>query len=84
MTEEAILGQLTDIFRYVFDYDGGPLTLEMTSHDIKAWDSMSNITLAIEIENRFEIKVRTAEMEALKNVGDLIALVQSHLPLTAP
>jgi acyl carrier protein len=83
MTDEAILDRLTEIFRLIFGYDGGFLTLQMTSDDIEAWDSLSNITLAIEIEARFSIKIKMAEMERLKSVNDLVALVRSSLPVTA-
>ena len=84
MTDEEILERLTDIFRYVFDYDGGDLTPKMTADDIEAWDSMSNITLAIEVEKRFTIKIKMADMERLKNVKDLVALVKSSLTISMP
>jgi acyl carrier protein len=82
MTDEEILGRLTDIFRYVLNYGGEALTLQMTADDIAAWDSMSNITLAIEIEARFSIHIKMAEMERLKNTKDLVALVRSSLPVS--
>ncbi len=84
MSDEDILESLTDIFRYVFDYEGQSLTLDMTSDDIEAWDSMSNITLAIEIEKRFKIKIKMAEMENLKNIKDLVTLVRSSVSIPAP
>jgi acyl carrier protein len=84
MTDEDILERLTDVFRYVFDYEGEGLTTAMTSDDIAAWDSMSNITLAIEVENSFHIKIKMAEMERMKNVKDLVALVKTSLPLSTP
>lgn len=84
MSDEDILERLTDIFRYVFDYEGQSLTLDMTSDDIEAWDSMSNITLAIEIEKRFKIKIKMAEMENLKKIKDLVTLVQSSVSIPAP
>lgn len=82
MNDEEILERLTSIFRYVFDYDGDALTPRMTAEDIEAWDSMSNITLAIEIEKHFNIKIKTAEMEKLKNINDLISLIKSSQPIS--
>jgi acyl carrier protein len=82
MTDEAILDKLTDIFRLLFGYTGEPLTLQITSDDIEAWDSMANITLAIEIEAVFSIRIKMAEMEKLKSVRDLVALVRSCLPVS--
>jgi acyl carrier protein len=82
MTDQDILERLTDICRYIFDYDGDTLTQDMTSDDIEAWDSMSNITLAIEIEKRFGIKIKMAELEKLKSVRSLVALIKSSLPIS--
>ena len=84
MSDEEILERLTDIFRYVFDYEGQTLSLNMTSDDVEAWDSMSNITLAIEIEKRFKIKIKMANMENLKNITNLVALIRSSLSIPAP
>ena len=81
MTDEEFLDQLHSVFSFVFNYDGGPLTMSMTSEDIPAWDSMSNITLAIELEHHFGIKIKIAEMESLKNIQDLMSLVKSRQQL---
>ncbi len=82
MTDKEILERLTDIYRYVFDYDGDTLTERMTAEDIEGWDSMSNITLALEIEKHFGVKIKMAELESLKSVRALVALIKSSLPLS--
>ncbi|MBU6448377.1 MAG: acyl carrier protein [Rhodospirillales bacterium] len=82
MTDNEILKRLTSIFGNVFDYTGEPLTLATTSEDVDGWDSMSNITLALEIERQFYIKIKIAEMESLKNIRELVALIKSRLKLT--
>ena len=84
MDDDKILACLTDIFRHVFEYDGDPLTTDMTADDIKGWDSMSNITLALEIEQKFHVKIKMADMERLKSVKNLVALVSSNLSLSTP
>ena len=80
--DNEILGRLTSVFGNVFDYAGEPLTLSMTSDDVDGWDSMSNITLALEIERQFYIKIKIAEMESLKNIRELVILIKSRLKLT--
>lgn len=75
MTHDEILAGLTDIFRTVLDDDTIVLTPETTAADIPAWDSMNHITIVVEAETRFGIKVRTAEIEGLRNVGDFAALI---------
>ena len=84
MANDQILERLRSIFRGVFEDDELNLTPRTTSDDVPGWDSMSNITLTIEIEHRFGIKVRTAEMEALRNVADIIDLVKTRMTSVAP
>ena len=75
MSPDEILLQLTDIFRTVLDDDTLVLQPETTAADIPAWDSMNHITIVVEAERHFGIKVRTAEIESLRNVGDFVALI---------
>jgi acyl carrier protein len=76
LTHDEILAQLTEIFRTVFDDDSLVLHDATTAQDVPGWDSMNHITVVVEAERHFGIKVRTAEIEALRNVGDFIALIQ--------
>lgn len=75
MTLDEILRQLTGIFRSVLDDDELVLRPETTAADVPAWDSMNHITIVVEAERQFGIKVRTAEIERLRNVGDFVALI---------
>ena len=75
MTPDAILHDLTAIFQTVLDDDTLVLTPEMTAADVPGWDSMAHITIVVEAERRFGIKVRTAEIEEMRNVGDFVKLI---------
>jgi acyl carrier protein len=75
MTTDTILSELTGIFRTVLDDDTLVLTPETTAADVPGWDSMNHITIVVEVEQHFGIKVRTAEIEALRNVGDFVSLI---------
>ena len=79
MDEQTILAKLTEIFREVFEDDAIVLTRATTAEDIPQWDSMNHITIVVETERRFGIKFRTAEIEELKNVGELADLVAAKL-----
>lgn len=79
MTQDEIYHQLTAIFRSVLGEDGIKLTAATTADDIEAWDSMNHIFLLVEIERRFHVKFQAAEMEELKNVGELVSLLQAKL-----
>ena len=47
----------------------------MTAADVAAWDSLTHIDLVVEVEKEFKIKLSTAEVRGLKNVGDFAALI---------
>ncbi len=79
MDQSAILSALTDIFRTVFDDPTLELRPQTTADDVPDWDSMNHIVMVVEVERRFGIKFQTAEMEELKNVGDLVQLIERRL-----
>ncbi len=79
MTQDDILSRLTEIFKDIFEDPGLTLTPDTDSDMIPQWDSMSQVTLAVEIEHRFGIKVKSAEMEQMKSIRELIDLIGSRL-----
>ena len=76
MTDPELYAGLNEIFRQVLDDDTIALSPEMTAEDVGGWDSMNHIFIVVEIEKRFSVKFQAAEMEELKNVGELAALVR--------
>jgi acyl carrier protein len=78
----TILASLTGLFRDVFADPTIVLHPETTAEDIPAWDSMSQVTLTVEIEHRFNIKIKSAEMEQLRVVGELVDLIERRLATT--
>ena len=79
MTDVEISDQLRDVFRQVLEDDTLELTPETTADDVDGWDSMNHIFIVVELEKRFGVKFQAAEMEELKNVGELAALVKHKL-----
>jgi acyl carrier protein len=67
--------QLTDVFHDVFEDQSIVPTPEMTASDVAEWDSLSHINLIVAIEERFGIKFRTAELESLRNVAQLVEAI---------
>ena len=76
---EIIIGQLTTIFRKVFNDETIFLNNEITAGDIGSWDSLSHMLMITEVENVFSIKFKLREINKLKNVGTLIELIESKL-----
>ena len=83
MDEATLFGRLNRVFRETLGNDNILLTPATTADDVPEWDSMNHIFLVVEIERDFGIKFRTAEMEELRDVGDLARLIRSKLPQAA-
>ncbi len=79
MGSNYVYGQLTEIFREVFDDDSIVLTPETTAADIRDWDSAAHVNLVVAIETRMKIRFKTFELESLHNVGHLADLIQTKL-----
>jgi acyl carrier protein len=79
MTDPELYDALNAIFRKVLEDDSIVLKPETTAEDVEGWDSMNHIFLVVEIEKHFGVKFQAAEMEELKNVGELAALVRKRI-----
>lgn len=70
------LAQLQNVFRNIFEDDALTISRETTAQDIESWDSVQNVTLMLEVETEFGVRFSTSEMAYLKNVGDLLDLIE--------
>lgn len=67
--------RLNKIFQDVFDDPTLQVSEGMTAADVEAWDSLSHIDLIVAVEKEFRIKLTTADVRRLQNVGDFIKLI---------
>lgn len=72
----SIESELQGIFQDVFDDETIELTEEMNADSIEDWDSLAQIRLIVAIEKHFKLKFTLDEVQGLKNVGEMIALIQ--------
>jgi acyl carrier protein len=79
MQQQEIYTRLTKIIRDVFDDESLVATPEMTAADVAEWDSVNHITLVVAIEEEFGIKFKTAELEKMKNVGQMVEGIERKL-----
>ncbi len=70
MSEAAFYPVLTEIFRDVFMRDIA-LRPELTAKDVPGWDSFKQIEIIVALEEKYDIKFHTRELDSLHNVGDL-------------
>lgn len=73
------LEELTPIFRQVFDDNSIELTRNSTADDIDDWDSLTHMNLVIAVELRFKVKFALGELQTLKNVGDMLDMINKKI-----
>lgn len=71
METTELLEILNGIFRKVLKRDDIALNEDTTAHDVDGWDSLTNMVLISEIENKFRVRFTFRDIVKLKNVGDL-------------
>ena len=70
--------QTADIIRDVIDpLNDKNLTIDTgtTADQVDGWDSFNHINIVVALEQHFGVKFKTAEIESLRNVGELVALI---------
>lgn len=78
MSREEILKKVNDIFHDVFDDDSIEVVEETTADDVEDWDSLMHITLISEVESAFGFKFQMKDVVGMKNVGEMIDIIQNH------
>lgn len=75
MTSDDIQAGLVDILRNAFGREDLQVSRETTANDVDGWDSFRMVEILMTVEERFGIRLRSREIDRLKNVGDLADLV---------
>lgn len=76
MDYDSIKKDLAEIFEDVMDLDDVTLEDTTTANDIEEWDSLSHVRLIVAVERHYAVKFSNAEIEGLKQFGDIVRLVQ--------
>jgi acyl carrier protein len=79
LDKSETLMKVKQIISDVLDLPDVQLTRETTAEEVEGWDSLNHINIILAVEQHFGIKVRTAEIEELRNVGELVDVVDSKM-----
>lgn len=79
MTRDEIHARVQAIFRDVFDDDALVIRDASNAATIEDWDSLAHINLIAAIQKDFKLRFALGELETLKNVGDMLDLLQRKL-----
>jgi acyl carrier protein len=75
VTTEEILGGLAEIVNEVAGVETSEITLDKSFVDDLDIDSLSMVEIAVQVEDRFGVKVPDEELANLKTVGDAVDYV---------
>lgn len=74
--QESIVAGIAEIIEEVTGIDPAEVTLEKRFVDDLEIDSLSLVEIAVQLEDRYEVKIPDEDMGALRTVGDAVAYVQ--------
>ncbi|RYE58903.1 MAG: acyl carrier protein [Sphingobacteriales bacterium] len=77
MQESEIVNKLDVIFKNVFADESIQISPDLTADDVEGWDSLSHVDMIVSVEEEFQIRLTTREVASLKNVGNLIQIIQN-------
>ena len=79
MTREEVFEKINEVFRDVFEDDDITVNDDTTAADIEDWDSLEHINLMNAIEQEFGIKFNMGQIVSMKNVGEMVTIIESKL-----
>mgnify|MGYP001088357691 FL=1 len=79
MSRQEVFDEVQKIFQAVFDDDELMISDSTNSDDIEDWNSLEHINLIIAMEKRSQLKFDIKEVGKLKDVGEMIDLIERKL-----
>jgi acyl carrier protein len=76
---QQILAELHPIFHDVFNDPSLTINHETSADDIGNWNSLTHMTLIVEVEKYFQCEFSFTEVMSFTNVGDMIQAIQHKL-----
>lgn len=79
MANEEILKTVSEVIKDVLELPNLTVTRDTTANDVDEWDSMTHMQIIAGLEGRYKVRFALGELQVLKNVGDMIELIQKKL-----
>lgn len=76
---DNLLPEVQEVFRGVFDEPDLVITRESNAYTVPGWDSLTHVNLVTTLAKKYKVRFALGELEELKNVGDLLDLIQKKL-----
>ncbi len=79
MDKNEITMKLRNIFISVLEHEDFVIQDDLSAKDVDGWGSLSHMLIVTEVEKFFSIKFKFRELNRMKNLGDMIALISSKI-----
>jgi len=70
--------KLKKILAKVLEVGEDEITKETSPNNVENWDSFNALMLVSELENEFNVKFTMDEVRQIKNVGDIMKILNKH------
>ena len=78
-TFEQVRGIASDLFAIPPDR----ITAESSPEMIESWDSTQHLNFVLALEEKFGFQLSPEEMEQMRNIGEIVKLVEGKLQTTS-
>jgi acyl carrier protein len=68
--------QVRNVASDIFGVPADKITAESSPETIESWDSMQHLNLVLAIEEKFGVQLEPEDIEQMKNIGAVAALVE--------
>jgi len=69
---------ISQVLQSILEHNNFEMNDELTAKDVDGWDSLSHMMILTKIEEAFQIKFKLRDLNKLKNLGSLVAVIQSN------
>ena len=77
--QDYILDKVREAFKAAFDVDPQSVSMDTTTSDISAWDSVGHLSLAGSLEEIFGISLDVDELMEMESVRDIVRIISAKL-----
>lgn len=75
MDRDTIMAKIVATIADAFLVDPQSLTPQTTAVDVPGWDSVSQVSLVMQLEDEFHIQIGATALNSIPNIGGLVDFV---------
>ncbi len=69
--------KLNEIIATLLEVDAATIDNNTSPTTIEQWDSLNHLNICVAVEQEFGIQLQTDEMATIRNVGDLVTMLNN-------